>query len=1056
MKPIINPAVALLFSLTFAYASESGTVSIIVLKDGKPLKNSDIIFDNKKFFKTDKDGWIFADLPSGNHQLQLLGKEESGKNLGYIKKPFLIKSGKDTLIIASFDKDNTIKKLDIDIPLDSKKDAKSQGKKDGARNAILTGRILINKSKTPISGARIFIKGTSIDTKSDKNGYFSVKVPSNVEISLSVIHSAYSSKTIDGLKLKKGEKLSQKIKLTPASMELEEFVVLSPKVEGSIASVMAEEKNTNSISNILGSEEISKKGDSSAAGALKRVTGITLVDGKSIFVRGLGDRYSNVELNSLPLPSPDPTKRIVPLDIFPASVIGSLKVQKSSSADIPSSFGGGYINIRTKDKSDKNFIKVSMSLKANDNTGKNANTYKGGASDFSGYDDGYRQLDSSILNNGNFNVGDRPPAFTSNYFSKDELLKMTKNFVNRDYSINKEKLPFGGSGSLEGSYTHEINKDQRVSFFGNYGYSQEHTSRVEEFFGYDMGSDGTLHKKPDKFGTNEKSSSTFSHGGMFNIGYSYEDVLNLKFTKLYTLSSKKTTRVVDGIIGSNYDHMIKAYLDWEERELDTNQLSAEFFYNVFGFDNDLSGGIEYATARLSQPNNFYYSRVFLNGSALYDTQTTNSIASRLASDDTLVAGYLKNKTYVDFFSEDDFVEIGLNGSFKERISRQNKFFLQRDNLLNISNDALSHDIERIYDDYIRGEISYDDLVFKVQPLFTPADYFDANVDEVGGYVSGFISAMKMFEINYGIKYVNITQTVDQYEIPTTNNPNRAIQKVAKELIISDIYPSLSIKYKMDDSNHLDFAASKTYIMPDFREFTDGEYMHPYDVATVQGNTDLVNTEIFNADLKYSHYISDKESIKIGAFFKYLDKPIEDVMLPSSSLPIYSFKNADFATLYGIEINGRKDLSIIKEGLEDFYISGNISFTNSSVTLTPEQEKIYTTKDRQLQGLSKFVINTTFGYDTKKRSFAISYNKMGERVRKVGLIDDGKGSPDYKEIPPSVVDFTWSEIFGKDIKVGFKAKNILDAETVWKQGDRVTKRFKKGRRYSLGFSYKFTY
>ncbi len=119
----------------------------------------------------------------------------------------------------------------------------------------------------------------------------------------------------------------------------------------------------------MGYEELKKKGDATAAAALRRVTGVTLVDGKNIYVRGLGERYSNIEMNGLPLPSPNPMKRTVPLDIFPSSVIGSLKVQKSASADIPSSFGGGYIDIRTKEVFDEDFIKISLAGRINNYTG---------------------------------------------------------------------------------------------------------------------------------------------------------------------------------------------------------------------------------------------------------------------------------------------------------------------------------------------------------------------------------------------------------------------------------------------------------------------------------------------------------------------------------------------------------------------------------------------------------------------------------------------------------------------------------------------------------------
>jgi hypothetical protein len=1055
MRSLTSPIAALLFSVTISYG-DNGSVSLVILKDGKPLKNSEVIIDNKNF-KSDEDGWVLSNLEAGSHQLQLLGRDKKGSNIGYIKRPFKVRSGKDTLIIASFDSKDTIKKLSIDVPV--KEDRSSKDINSKTRDATLSGRVLIGGSKKPLRDARVFIKGTNIEAKSDQGGYFSVKVPSQTALSLSVVHSAYSSKTINEIKVKRGKVLSKSIELTPASLELEEFVVLSPKIEGSIASVMAEEKDSNSIANILGSEQISKKGDSSAAGALKRVTGITLLDGKSVYVRGLGDRYSNVELNSLPLPSPDPTKRVVPLDIFPASVIGSLKIQKSSSADIPSSFGGGYINIRTKDKGDENFLKLSLGIKANSNTGKDTNTYQGGDTDWSGYDD-YRALSSSILNSSEITVGKKIPSFTTENFSKEQLLQITKDFIKRDFSVKNQKLPIGGSGSLEGGYTYEIDPSRKLTFFGNYGYSQSHSNYEENFLGYDIDINGGLKEEASKYGTNSKSISSYSHGGMLNIGYSVDDTFKIKYTKLYTLNTKDSTRVVDGIMGSNYSHLLNTYLEWEEREMDINQLNGQLDYTIFSkLDGELNFGLEYARATLSQPNNFYYSRVKSNNGFVLTNATTNSISTVQNSDDTMIAGYLKNRFYLDIYSEDDSVDFGINYSFKERISRQRKFFLEKVTTSGVSDSELSDDIESIYDEYIEDKIDYDDLVFTVQQLFNPADYFDANVYDLGAFLSGFIKPNSSLEIGGGVKVVDIKQEVYEYKKDRTNpdmSKRNLIYRELEELNIDDIFPNINVKYKYTEDKHFDLAISKTYIMPDLREFTSGVYVHPHDVADVMGNPDLKHTEIMNLDLKYSYYISSKESLRIGAFYKVLDNPIEDVMIQSSSLPIYSFENANSADLYGLELDGRKDLSIIKEGLEEYYVAGNISFTNSKVALTPQQKEKYTSQDRQLQGLSDIVINTTLGYDTKKRSLAISYNKMGERIRKVGLIDGDDKYPDHIEVPPALLDFTWIEKVSPALKVSFKAKNILDDETTWKQGDRVTKRFKKGVNYSLGFSYKFTH
>lgn len=1039
---------------------KTGTVSIFILKNGAPLAANEIVIDGTKTYKTDADGWIQTKLEVGKHQLQVYGKEQSGANLGYIKKPFVIKRDRDTQIIASFDKEDRLDAMSIDIPVGTSDVNTTDVKALKTGTGVINGRIVVKNSGKPIVGARIFVKGRDIDARSDKNGKFNITVPANVNVSISVVHSAYSAQTINKILVKKDQSVLQTVALTPASMELEEFVVLAPKVEGSIASVMAEEKESSSIANVLGSEQISKKGDSSAAGALKRVTGVTLVGGKNIFVRGLGERYSNIEMNSLPLPSPDPTKRVVPLDIFPAGVIGALKVQKSASADIPSAFGGGYINIRTKDKSiDDEYVKVSLSVNGNSDLGSEIDDYQGGDLDWTGYDDGYRDIPSSLVSATEVHVGDRVKSTTKDYFTEEELSNFTQVYANRNYNVEKKSMPLGFGGAIEVFKKFNYKEDHDFTLFANYGYGQKQSFSKEQFFGYDYNKEeGALYIDPSKRGINRKSSTSYNHGGMLNLGYSYKDLLNLKYTKLYTLNTKKKTRIIDGIMGSNYDDLTKTYLEWEERSLNVDQLTGDFNYELYDFYSVFSFGVENASAILDQPNNFEYTYITdSDGMTHLDTTQANFLANNLDSKDTLTALFLQNKTYLDLFTEDDYINFGLNFSTKERISRQRKFYLRPIGGIAPDDSDLTGDAESILDAYVRPDIDYDYRGFIVSPLFLPADYFDAEIDEFSTFMGGLLKPYEPFEVMMGLKYVNLTQSVYQFLEDRTNpdmSKRKLIQKVPEDLDLNDIYPSMSMKYKLNEDNHFDMALSKTYIVPDLREFTNGLYFHPYDVATVQGNPELETTNIYNVDLKYSHYISDSENVKVGLFYKYLDKPIEDVMMPSTSLPLYSYDNADSASLYGVEIDGRKKLDIVAEALSDYYIAGNLSFTNSEVTLTDEQKETYTSESRQLQGLSKVVVNATLGYDTKRRSIALSYNKMGERIRKVGLIDSQDRYPDHIEIPPTLLDLAWIENLDNDIKVSFKAKNILDDETVWKQGDRVTKKFKTGMGFSLGASYKF--
>ncbi|MBN2896948.1 MAG: TonB-dependent receptor plug domain-containing protein [Campylobacterales bacterium] len=1052
MNYFFRIATLLLLGATL-WAAPSGSLSVYAFKNGTPLPNSEVIVDETQRYTTDRDGAVRIMLESGTHQLQLIGKDAKGVHLGFYKKPFSIVAGRNTQIVASFDRadDPTVS---VDTPLETQ----STGQADLSRLGTLVGFVRTSDQQRPITNARIFVKGTGIDARTDEAGRFEVQIPADVNVSISIVHSEYSAATVNDLVVAESGRIEQSIELTPASMELEEFIVLAPKIEGSIASVMLEEKESKSISNILSSEEMSKKGDSSAASALRRVTGVTLIGGKNIFVRGLGERYSNIELNGMPLPSPDPLKRVVPLDIFPSGVIASMKVQKSATADIPSSFGGGYVDIRTKDKTSDDYIKVGLGVKANSYTGEKANTYQGSDGDYLGFDDGYREINEKILKGPGIQVGQPIKGFTTDYYTKEELSAMTQSYVNRNYNVEEKELPYGFNGMIEGAANFEPADGHKITFFGHYKYDQEHTDRSENYYRYQFEkATGNLYKEADQYGTTDLSVSSFSHGAILNIGYNYEDVVRLKLTKLYTHNADKVTKITEGIMGSNDENMTKVYLMWQERTMDVNQFSGDTDYALFDMDADFSFGTQLSSAKLYQPNDYHYT--FRNeGEPFLDHKISNNIGVNLNSKDDLTAYYLKNKLYVPALSEEDYIEVGYSASAKSRESRQNKFFLRK-----ISGSAIVDDlemtgtIESIYDRYVRPDLAYADRSLLISQLFQAADYYDAEVDESAWYINAFTQPTESLEFLLGVRMVDLTQAAYQYR-EDRNNPDmsqrRNVQRFKETLSINSAYPSLSAKYKLDEANQFDAAVSKTFIVPDLREFSSGEYFHPYEVATVIGNPNLKNTDILSLDLKYSHFFSDTENVKFGLFYKILDKPIEDVMIPSSSLPIYSFDNSDQAVLYGFELDGRKQLAFIDPFFSNYFISGNFSYTDSEVTLTDAQKAIYSSDKRQLQGLSQTVINLSTGYDTDDRSAILSYNKMGERIRKVGMIDDGDRFPDHTEYPAALLDLVWIEKFNNALSLNLKLSNLLDEATEWKQGDRITQRFKTGRFYALSMSYKF--
>jgi len=1074
---------SILFLTLSLFAQNFGELSLFVLKNGKPLTNHEIELykldsntstkiTNKNFI-TDEDGYLRADLVRGKYKVQVIVKENS-MPLAYAKKNVFIEKGRESQIIISLTSTGGMSFSDVEAPEAKKGVVEKKELKKELGTLALT--LISSEDKKGVANARVFVKGTSIDETSDKSGNVNITLFEGEHI-ISIIHSDFSAQNVKvTVVAKKNSKKS--VELTPAAMELEEFVVLAPSVEGSIASLTAEMKKSSAIADILGSEQLSKKGDSNAAAALKRVSGVTIVDGKNIFVRGLGERYANVQLNGLTLPSPNPIKRVVPLDIFPASVIGSLKVQKSFSADIPASFGGGYIDIRTKKEVSSNYIKFSTGISGTSSTGDDALYYQGGGNDWTGYDDGTREIPAEILAESKIKVGEKTPVFNpsfryikeDSYFVKDDKgnsvitpagsLAFTKKMAgSRKLNTHTDKVPYGYNGSFEISRGFNVDDKHSFGVLANYSYGQSNDFDKQFNYGFDLDDEGIQNDIADSQGTWSNTKTNYKHGGIINLNYSYDDKFNIVYTKLYLKNTYEGVRQFEGISGSNNSLIRNTFIEWQERELSIDQITGDYKYFLL-VPNTLRFGIEKASAELYQPGDVKSKYIDNNpedpeiGFEFNMQPVQNLTYQNIESTDDVDHYFLNNRFDITLFDKNDFFEIGIDSIEKTRESRINKYYfdVNRANASGIDGDE-EKDVDLILDKYITQNDQFSSRVFELKTLFSPSDYFDAEFEEKSLYAKTLLNITDKIEVSFGVRKVDLKQTI--FEFVEDRENSNIIKKEPNSIEVNDFFPNIDLKYKFNDDNQMRFGFSRTFIYPDFREFSNSGFEHPDELATVTGNPDLTHTEIDNYDFRIEHYFSATESVSASLFYKSMKNPIEDTVLLSTSLPRYSFMNSESATIKGLELDGYKFLDFIDDSLEFYYISGNFSFIKSNVEIGADKEDIFSTNNRELQGLSPMIINLSLGYDNKDgRSVNLSYNKMDERIRKIGQKNGIKFYPDSVEIPPHILDLTWKEKFSDMITVSFKARNLLDDEVVWKELEKVTKQYKKGRSFSISLTYKY--
>jgi hypothetical protein len=1032
----------LLISLFFISSLlADGTLNLFIFNDGEPYIGLDVKIDDKKSYKTDEKGSLqFITLTGGRHIATVYDK--SGVVISAVK--FKIAHAENTQIILRL-KGERLEKVDMEEPKATEEDALLVRVKELEKRekGFIAGIVKSSEDGTPIKNVKIFVKGYPVDGSTDGKGKYSLELPEG-NYSISMIHTDFSSQTINNIPVKGHETSVRDIELTPASLELAEFVVLAPHIEGSIASVIEEKRNTTAVADVLGSEQFSKTGDSDAAGALKRASGITVVGGKYVFVRGLGERYSNTLLNNLGLSSPEPTRRVVPLDLFPTGVIESMMIQKTFSPDIPATFGGGTIQIRTKNIPDNFFLKVSASTTYIEGTTfQSGSTYSGGSYDYLGYDDGGRELDTSLTSatDGGTRLKDEIKVGNTvivEGITKDDRTAFGKEIL-RDAQTEDQTLYPPVSASVTVGDRFELGEsDTTVGYLASLTYGQEFDNITMDNGVYKIGVGNQ--RFLENGGTYDVTNRDIKLGLLFGLGVNFGDANRFRTTTFYINKTNDITREFDGT-DENKNHLKETYLSWVERNLLINQiegthkflddkLQAVWSYGNSQAERDEPSTVEYAYAEqedgtfkfMEKSSNYKYTNNYL-------TDTTDNFKIDL-------------KYYINPFDTeaDSEVKIGYEMLKKERESETRRFTFNPS-----PTERGDIDLTGSINTIINGA-NIDSGYLTLQDIFLDTDFYTASQDLTAYYLMTNLIFTDNLSLMAGVRMEDSSQKV-KIAGKTTEVPS------------DETLPALTATYKLNEDMQIRVGYGKTLSRPDFREFSEARYQDPETGDSVRGNEELTYTTIENYDVRWEWYISEMETVSVALFTKEFTDPIETV-LDSSDKPIVTYINATEASLYGVEFDFRKNLEFIDEALDLYSLSGNIAIIESEVKLgedlrtVDEEGRIQglTTNNREMQGQSPYVINIQASYDNPDEgtSLNLAYNRFGKRIRRLGQ----QGLGDQYEQPFNQVDLIAIQEIDDNWKLKFKIKNILDEEVTWKQDGETTRKYKRGRSYSFGFDWKY--
>jgi len=919
-----------------------------------------------------------------------------------------------------------------------------------AEPGTIEGVLVSADDGRPVAGAQIFVSGTQVEIRSDAQGRFSAEVPSG-ERSVSVLHSGFNTLTRDGVTVPPGDRLELRMELTPAGSELPEFVVVVPHVSGSLASVLEERREETAVANILGAEQISKAGDSDAAGALKRVTGLTLVGGRFIFVRGLGERYSSTLLNGANVPSPNPTRRVVPLDLFPAGIIDSIAVQKSFTPEMPAEFGGGTVQLRTKRVPEATFFEIEAKLGYNDQTtGKDGLTYAGGSRDWTGYDDGSRDMSDALRAATADGTEIREfNRFTGVGYTKEEL-EVIGESLPVNYAVERTRVdPNVGFGAAGGTRL-DVTDDFALGFLAAVDYDNKWATTRQQRTDYVVGGDELV---PENDYVYDITLRNIDLSGFATLGAEIGENHGLTWNWMLLRSTTDRTQRQQGFNKDAEGGDVQfTELEWQERQLESSQLIGEHvFPDLWGLELDWN----YTTARAetNEPDTrtYRYDPDTLTpeeDDLIFSLRNDSNQRRWAALQDDSDSWNIDLVQPFDFGDAVDFaVRAGFAAVERSRDSGVRRFAF-------VSKGPISGNVDLRRDPNPENVI-FDETIdprgWQINEVTIATDAYTADQTIDSRYFALDFGVRDWLTLGGGVRSERSRQTVTTFD---QFDPDR--NPVSSELDTRDHFASLSATLTFGD-HQFRAGYGETTNRPDFKELSEALFKDPLLDRLIKGNPDLIPAYLTNFDLRWDWYFDQGEFVSLGGFYKEFTDPIETVILAGAS-QITTYNNARAAENFGLEFELYTDLDFIGRWWgepawwEKWYVNTNYAWIDSTIELSPEDANVLTSASRPLQGQSPYVWNFQIGYDDLDRGInaALLFNVFGERIVDVGT----NGAPDLYQQPREALDFVWSQKFGQHWKFKFRARNLLDAPVEITQGGKLRRSYTVGREYTAALEWAF--
>jgi len=895
----------------------------------------------------------------------------------------------------------------------------------GTVSGTLTDKDLQNE---PLPFASVSLKGTTIGVSTDNDGKYSLSAkPGDYVLVLSFV--GYQTVEVP-ITLKADETITVDRALGSGSVTLQDVQVQTAVNRQKESALLLEQKNAVEIKQNIGAQELSRKGVTDVATAVTKTTGITKQEGSgNIYVRGLGDRYNSTTLNGLPIPSNDPEKKNITLEIFPTEIVEYVSIDKVYNNRIYGDFAGGNVDIVSKEHRGDAYVRV----------------------------DAGSSINSNAVSNSDFRLSGRPNSFG---FSTINQPANPLGAYNYNTLVLEEKNPVAGSFGISGGKTYSVGKEGKLSVFATGAFGNDYLSLEDGRSWADINGAGFASKRFDDYRSYTYATNTT---GMANVAYKISADHKLNFNSLFINSSNLETEEYRGYS-----------VDWAEDgkgfvRRSTYSKTALWINQLLGshrITDRIKGNwaVGYNIVHDVQPDRMT-NKMKIQDNGLV---TINSIS---APDNNRYFQDLDEKELTALASLDykfagdgsgeyaGKVTVGYSGRFKNRRLEATQFNFDT-NAAFLSQQVDPNNLDQFYNaanlaagwfqiSTFRGDVS------APNPLVP--QYYEGDMTIHAGFASAEYKVNEKLTGVIGIRAEQITQDVEWATI--LSDGDNKLEKTA-------ILPSLTLKYALNDKQNLRFAASKTYTLPQFKERAPFAYEEITQVKI--GNKDLYASDDYNVDLKWEFFPKADEVFSVTAFGKLIQNPINDVIIASSTNDMSWLNTGDVGTAVGAEIEARKILWGGFEGSNAKLTGGlNLSYLHTEQDLDAAKvrkettfEAEFTNKKSAFTGASDFLANADISFlkewNEKQGNFmaTLAFNYFSDRIYSLGI--NQRGNLVDKAV--GTLDLILKSKLNRHFGVGLSARNLLDPtiERVQenRSGDVLAQTYKKG--VNVGFSVNYTF